>query len=182
MRGIITAVIVVSLALILSACHGPMSHKMKGQTKCGSCPKALAAQDMQMAKAGSCCKVNKAGQPVAAETTRADVLYACACGNGCGCNSLSKEPGNCACDKPMRWHHVLKVEQDTALLCTCKEGCSCKLDPNNADKCSCGNPVKKVSLKKSGLFFCNCGGSCLCNTVKDAAGECRCGMPLKQVS
>jgi hypothetical protein len=27
--------------------------------------------------------------------------YACACGSGCGCNTISQKPGKCACGKPM---------------------------------------------------------------------------------
>jgi hypothetical protein len=29
-------------------------------------------------------------------------LYACACGKGCNCNTISQKPGNCACGKPMK--------------------------------------------------------------------------------
>ena len=27
--------------------------------------------------------------------------YACACGAGCDCNTISQKPGNCSCGKPM---------------------------------------------------------------------------------
>jgi len=151
--------------LALSACHGPLGHHRHHKTD--GC---------------SCCRVtgNQPGAAVADE--RADVLYACECGKGCDCNTLSKQPGSCACGKPLRWHHVLKIENDQALLCDCKEGCRCSLDPADPTRCGCGNPVKRVSLSGSGLFFCNCDGSCTCNTVKAAPGECRCGMPLKQMN
>lgn len=151
------------LAVVLSACYGPMGHGMRHH-----------------GNAGSCCMVKADAQAPVAGIARADVLYACDCGNGCDCNSLSKQPGNCACGKPMRWHHVVKVEKDEALLCTCKEGCSCSLDAADPTRCACGNPVKRVSLQGSGLFFCNCGGACTCNTVQAEPGDCRCGMPLKQ--
>lgn len=115
----------------------------------------------------------------AATPGRSDVLYVCDCGNDCDCNTLSKNPGKCACGKELRWHHIVKVEGDEVLLCTCGEGCQCALSKTDSNKCACGNPVKRVSLKDSGLFFCNCGGSCTCNTVSDKPGQCGCGMKLK---
>ncbi|MGW8321461.1 MAG: hypothetical protein ACWGSD_07905 [Thermodesulfobacteriota bacterium] len=33
-------------------------------------------------------------------TTKAK--YACACGEGCSCGTISEKPGNCACGKPMK--------------------------------------------------------------------------------
>jgi len=161
---------------LLSACCPLKGRHMTG---CGSC-----CCKTGMTQGQPCC-LKPGGQsmaPAAATTARADVVYACACGEGCRCNALSKQPGNCGCGKPLAWHHVIKVEGDEALLCGCAEGCSCKLDPSDPGKCGCGKPVKRVSLKDSGLFFCNCGGSCSCNTVKAEAGPCSCGMALKQVN
>jgi len=114
------------------------------------------------------------------EADRKDVLYTCACGDQCKCNSVSTTPGNCKCGKPMQWGHVLKVEGSEAIICQCEEGCTCKLDPKDPTKCGCGKPVKRVNLAESGLFFCNCGGSCFCNTVSAVPGNCKCGMPLKK--
>lgn len=116
-----------------------------------------------------------------AQADRTDVLYTCDCGPQCNCNSMSTHPGNCACGKPMKWGHVLKIEGNEAILCQCAEGCQCKLDPNDPTKCGCGKPVKRVNLKGTGIYFCNCGGSCFCNTVSDKPGNCKCGMPLKKV-
>ena len=63
-----------------------------------------------------------------ADGPRQDVLYSCNCGPECKCNSVSIKPGNCACGKPMKWGHVLKIEGTQAILCTCAEGCKCSLD------------------------------------------------------
>lgn len=135
--------------------------------------------------ASPCCM--KGAAPLAAATAadataRKDILYSCACGPECKCNSASTAPGNCACGKPLAWGHVVKVEGDEALVCTCAEGCACKLDEKNLGQCACGQPLKRVSLKGTGLYFCNCKGSCFCNTVSAVPGECRCGMSLKQVN
>ncbi len=116
-----------------------------------------------------------------ADEPRRDVLYSCNCGPECKCNSVGVKPGNCACGKPMKWGHVLKIEGTQALLCTCAEGCKCSLDPKDPTKCGCGNPVKRVELKGTGIYFCNCGASCSCNTVSDKPGKCACGMDMKKV-
>lgn len=111
---------------------------------------------------------------------RTDVLYSCACGPECQCGSVSTQPGNCKCGKPMEWGHVVRIEGDTAFVCTCAEGCKCSADPKDPMKCGCGKALKKVSLKDSGIFYCNCGGSCTCNTLSDKPGPCKCGMQLHQ--
>jgi hypothetical protein len=180
MQKLYWLVLAVFLTLSLSACHGPIGHHRHHKADCGCCCK-MTRQEMAPAKAGPCCKLPGEQPAAAVAGERADVLFACDCGNGCDCTTLSKQPGNCACGKPLRWYHVVKIENDEALLCSCQAGCSCQLDPADPIKCGCGNPVKRVSLKGSGLFFCNCGGSCTCNTVQGAAGECRCGMQLKQL-
>lgn len=120
------------------------------------------------------------GSAKAADEQRHDVLYYCDCGADCKCNSVSTKPGNCKCDKPMKWGHVLKIEGDEALVCTCAEGCKCSLDPKDPSKCGCGQSVKRISLKGTGVYFCNCGGSCMCNTVSDSPGKCKCNMDLKK--
>lgn len=181
MRRIVSFLIAGALVLVLSACHPPMHHKGMSKEGQSRCCRMSADQQSTLTRSAGCCKM--AGQQAAvAADVRADVLYACDCGPGCTCNTLSKQPGKCACGKPLRWHHVLKVENDQALLCSCAEGCKCALDPADSSRCGCGKPVKRVSLKGSGLFFCDCGGSCTCNTVSSEAGECRCGMPLKQMN
>lgn len=118
--------------------------------------------------------------PPADQTNRTDVLYTCACGAGCDCNTVNTQPGTCRCGKPLEWGHVVRVEGDHAMVCTCAEGCTCKQDASDPTKCGCGKTLKQVNLAGSGLFFCNCGGSCACNTLSPEAGKCKCGMSLKQ--
>ncbi|MBI5015461.1 MAG: hypothetical protein HZB55_08205 [Deltaproteobacteria bacterium] len=112
---------------------------------------------------------------------RRDVLYVCNCGPECKCNSVSTQPGKCACGSALKWSHVVKIEGNDALLCMCDEGCKCSIDPKDPTKCGCGKALKRVSLKGTGIYFCNCGGSCTCNTVSDKPGKCSCGMDLKKV-
>lgn len=153
--------VLLGVLLILSGCcslhHGGPGHH------CASCPmhKVEAAADVK-------------GE------VSADTLYVCNCGPGCKCNSVSKSPGNCACNSPLKAGHVVKIEGDEALVCMCGAGCTCTIDPKDSTKCGCGQPLKRVPLKGSGLYFCNCGKSCMCNTVSDQPGTCRCKMPLKK--
>lgn len=126
------------------------------------------------------CIIGTAVKTAMTAEQRNDVLYYCDCGPQCKCDSVSTTPGNCKCDKPMKWGHVLKVEGDEALVCTCAEGCKCSLDPTDPTKCGCGNQMKRINLKGTGIYFCNCGGSCMCNTLSDKAGKCKCGMDLKK--
>ena len=116
------------------------------------------------------------------DSERRDVLYTCNCGPECTCNSVSTQPGDCSCGKPMKWGHVIKTEGNEAILCQCGEGCKCSgLDEKDPTKCKCGTAVKRVNLAGTGIYFCNCGGSCTCNVVSDKPGKCKCGMDLKKV-
>jgi hypothetical protein len=108
------------------------------------------------------------------------VIYWCACGPECTCNSVSTKPGTCSCGKEMAGGHVVFMEGTTALACTCGPACTCAIDPKDHTKCGCGKPIKRINLEGTGLYFCNCGGSCGCNTVSDKPGACTCGMPLHQ--
>lgn len=172
MRKLLLLALTLLTFTLIAGCHPMRHHRMAG---CGDCPKGMAQ--------GQPCAMQPSAMGAAVQgQERSDVVYACNCGGDCKCNTLSKQPGNCACGKPLGWQHVLKVEGDEALLCGCAEGCKCKLDSKDPSLCGCGKPVKRVSLKGSGLFFCNCNGSCSCNTVSAAPGDCRCGMKLKQVN
>jgi len=144
-----------------------------------------AALSLVVAFALGCATAQHAGDHAAHSAqagagARTDVIYFCDCGPECKCNTVSAEAGNCACGKPMKWGHVVKVEGDEALVCTCKEGCKCSIDEKDPTKCGCGQPLKRVSLKGTGLYFCNCGGACRCNVISGKPGECKCGMQLKQ--
>ncbi len=118
-----------------------------------------------------------AGLVLAAD--KSQVYYVCNCGDDCKCNSISKEPGKCACGKELVAMHLLAIDKDTAIFCRCGAECSCELSKIDPEKCGCGKSVKKISLK--GKYICGCGNNCKCNTISDKPGKCKCGMDLKQV-
>src|SRR5210317_1420561 len=94
------------------------------------------------------CATTQTADTADTKTARQDVLYTCDCGPQCKCNSMSTQPGNCACGSPMKWGHVLRVEGNEAILCQCAEGCECAgLDPKDPTKCMCGTPVKRVNME-----------------------------------
>ena len=49
-------------------------------------------------------------QTTGLQDDRQDVLYTCNCGPQCKCNTVSTQPGKCACDAPLKWGHILKIE------------------------------------------------------------------------
>ena len=102
--------------------------------------------------------------------------YVCACGADCKCDTVSAEPGDCKCKKPMVKMNLLKIEDGSAYFCTCDAGCSCKINADDSTKCGCGKPVKKVSLK--GKYVCGCGPDCKCGAISDKPGKCGCGKDL----
>lgn len=108
------------------------------------------------------------------------IIYWCACGPECKCNSVSTKPGKCTCGKEMAGGHVVYMEGNTALACTCGPTCVCEINPKDHSKCGCGKPIKRINLEGTGIYFCNCKGSCACNTISDKPGKCKCGMPLHQ--
>ncbi len=110
---------------------------------------------------------------------RQDVLYYCNCGPECTCNTLSTVAADCTCGEPLKWGHVVRVENTEALICQCEDGCECEgLTEEDPTVCSCGAPIKRVNMAGTGLYYCNCGGSCTCNFISDKPGKCKCGMDL----
>jgi hypothetical protein len=109
---------------------------------------------------------------------RHDAIYVCGCGEACGCDTVSLEPGDCGCAKPLVAGHVVKIEGSDALVCTHGKDCTCTVSSDDPGRCSCGMELRRVSLEDTGIHFCNCGGSCTCNHLSQEPGTCACGMPL----
>ena len=116
---------------------------------------------------------------VAVAADKSKVYYVCNCADDCKCNTISKEPGKCACGKELSAMHLLAIEKDTAVFCRCGAECSCERSKTDPSKCGCGKPVKMVSLK--GKYVCACGADCNCGTISDKPGKCSCGKELKQI-
>ena len=55
-------------------------------------------------------------KPMSSQGDRQDVLYTCNCGPQCQCNTVSTQPGKCACGAPLKWGHVVKIEGSEAIL------------------------------------------------------------------
>jgi len=118
---------------------------------------------------------------------KSQVYYVCNCGDDCTCNSITKEPGKCACGKETTAMHILEIEKSTAVLCRCGADCSCERSKKDPNLCGCGKPVKTVDI--TGKYACACGyensclcsGGCKCNTVSDKPGKCGCGKEMKKI-
>lgn len=92
------------------------------------------------------CLVGLAGACAGMQTTersdRQDVLYACNCGPQCECNSMSTEPGNCACGMPVK---RVSLAGTGIYFCNCGGSCFCNTVSEEPDKCNCGMNLKKAS-------------------------------------
>jgi molybdopterin-binding protein len=89
-----------------------------------------------------------------------DEVYACACGAGCPCDTLSRKDGVCSCNKPMVKAKVTKVEEGKATLLVNSEA---------------------RAFKTTGKFACACPPACECGTISQKAGKCPCGKEMKEV-
>lgn len=67
------------------------------ESKC-ACGKAMVKG--KVAKVGEDAAVIQIGDRE--QTFKTVGKYACACGEGCKCRTISQNPGNCACGKPLK--------------------------------------------------------------------------------
>lgn len=89
-----------------------------------------------------------------------DEVYACGCGDGCPCRTISRNPGKCVCNKDLVKSKVMKVEEGMAVL-----------DVNG----------KEETFPTKGKYACACGPSCNCDTISQSPGNCTCGTPMAPV-
>lgn len=86
-----------------------------------------------------------------------DEIYACGCGTSCDCNTLSRNPGKCTCNKDLVKSKVMKVEKGMVVL-----------DVNG----------KEQTFSTTGKYTCACGPTCNCDTISQNPGNCTCGKPM----
>jgi hypothetical protein len=87
-----------------------------------------------------------------------DELYVCACGDGCPCDTMSRNAGQCSCGKDMVKTKVTKVEEGKITVA------------------SRGKPFISV-----GKYACDCGPACKCDTISQNPGNCTCGKKMVEV-
>jgi len=90
-----------------------------------------------------------------------DELYVCGCGEGCKCDTMSRNPGTCTCGKDLVKSKVTKVEKGKITMegrgrpfvsigkyaCACGPGCKCDTISQNPGNCSCGKKMTEVKAK-----------------------------------
>jgi len=90
-----------------------------------------------------------------------DELYVCACGEGCPCDTMSRNPGKCTCDKDLVKTKVTKVEKGkitvesrkkpfasvAKYVCDCRHEWKCDPISQNPGNCTCGKKRKMVEVK-----------------------------------
>ena len=87
-----------------------------------------------------------------------DELYVCACGDGCPCDTMSRNAGQCSCGKDMVKTKVTKVEEGKITVA------------------SRARPFISV-----GKYACDCGSACKCDTISQNPGNCTCGKKMVEV-
>jgi hypothetical protein len=87
-----------------------------------------------------------------------DELYVCACGEGCPCDTMSRNAGQCACGKDLAKTKVTKVEKGKITVE------------------SRGKP-----FISAGKYACDCGPDCKCDTISQNPGNCTCGKKMVEV-
>jgi hypothetical protein len=87
-----------------------------------------------------------------------DELYVCACGDGCPCDTMSRNAGQCSCGKDMVKTKVTKVEEGKITVA------------------SRSKPFISV-----GKYACDCGPACKCDTISQNPGNCTCGKKMVEV-
>lgn len=87
-----------------------------------------------------------------------DELYVCGCGEGCKCDTMSKDRGKCACGNELKKSKVTKVEKG-------------KITMEGRDR-----PFVSI-----GKYVCACGPECKCDTISQNPGTCSCGKGMIEV-
>jgi hypothetical protein len=91
-----------------------------------------------------------------------DEIYVCGCGEGCKCDTMSKNIGQCSCGKDLVKAKVTKVETGKITMegrnwpfvsigkyaCACGPECKCDTISQNPGNCSCGKGMMEIKAKK----------------------------------
>jgi hypothetical protein len=91
-----------------------------------------------------------------------DEVYVCACGEACGCQTMSSKAGQCSCGKDLVLAKAVFVEGGVAQMrgegweserpfqlaakyaCACPPECPCNTQSQKPGKCACGKEMKAV--------------------------------------
>ena len=87
-----------------------------------------------------------------------DVLYVCGCGEGCPCDMMSRNPGQCTCGKDLVKTKVTKVEKGKITV-----------------------ESRKKPFASMAKYVCDCGPDCKCDTISQNPGNCTCGKKMVEV-
>ncbi len=87
-----------------------------------------------------------------------DELYVCACGDGCPCDTMSRNAGQCSCGKDMVKAKVTKVEKGKITMSS-----------------------RSKPFLSTGKYACDCGAACKCDTISQNPGNCTCGKKMVEV-
>ncbi len=134
------------------------NHKYALHTKEGEMKKKLLVVFGVLLTMVLIAAVSFAGSSGKMDVKVGDEVYVCNCGEECSCGTMSLNPGNCTCGKPMVKTKVTKVENGNISV----EG-------------------QNKTYKSVGKYACACGHDCKCGTISQNPGKCTCGNEMEAV-
>ncbi len=87
-----------------------------------------------------------------------DELYVCGCGEGCPCDTMSRNPAKCTCGKDLVKTRITKIETGKITV-----------------------EARTKPFVSIGKYACACGPDCKCDTISQSPGNCSCGKKMMEV-
>ena len=87
-----------------------------------------------------------------------DEIYVCGCGEGCPCDTMSRNPGTCTCGKDLVKTKITKIEAGKITV-----------------------EARTKPFVSVGKYACACGPGCKCDTISQNPGNCTCGKKMVEV-
>lgn len=100
-----------------------------------------------------------AGSEKAVTFKAGEAVYACACGQKCPCDTLSRQAATCACGVGLVKGEVKEVREGEVVVLI--DG-------------------QERTFKTAGAYTCACGSACTCGTISQKETTCACGKQLKK--
>jgi len=87
-----------------------------------------------------------------------DEIYVCGCGEGCPCDTMSRNPGTCSCGNDLVKTKITTIEKGKITV-----------------------EARTKPFVSIGKYVCACGPECKCNTISQNPGNCSCGKGMVPV-
>jgi hypothetical protein len=162
MKKIATLFTLIAAAFVLAACSSTGSGQREGAAMQGATPPAAQGAMQETTQGGTKAiywcgtpegpytgiSISPANCPEGTPRNEGHVLriegttaLVCACSAGCQCTLDPKDPGTCACGKPIR---RINLAGTGIWFCGCGAGCDCNTLSDKPGKCRCGMQLQQA--------------------------------------